>query len=443
MRPLRILLPLAYLPLFVGLPGFSFPLLHLLGVSVNRDSVNVSFSIAICMSGALAWFAFRTPRDISRYLWFSIAWLGLSLASGLAASYSTANILFYVQTLIPIFAMPFGFRLIRGPADIDRFTASSGAVGAIFVVILVVTFLMNYGIVQLLTDRIAVMKDVAYAIPQFKSYYPNTVLATFSFALSRYLFAKNTGRVTTLCLVLHGAFIPLCWSRAGLLGFGACMFIQLSIAWLRSGVLSKQRAIVFIALFSIAIPVAIAKLGSTLSSRDDVHAVDNYSDQKRLDLFLEGLDRIASNPLFGDRFIPELEKQVMGESVEIKRLFGAHNQFIDLALRGGVVYLVFFVFFLVSILRRCRRLMSRRLAIVDDRFFVVGAGAFSFLLATALGANFQLYFIQLQTATPFFMVLGIVIKADRLAMQAARIDHQTSQVRMARYTLRQNPGVAA
>ncbi|QDV75186.1 O-antigen ligase family protein [Botrimarina mediterranea] len=415
-----LLLPLAYLPLFVGLPTLSVPILSLLQIPMSRDSLNLSFSLAISAAGFYFWFSGWSGKSICRHINFCLLWLTASLTAGIYIEPSKENLLYYVQTLLPIFAMAYGWRLIRTRDDIPRFIRIASATTSFFIIALTISTVHNYGLVRLTFDRISVMKEIAYAIPQFKSYYPMTVLATFSFALSHYLFSRDGSNYAKLWLAAHALFLPLCWSRAGMLGFALCGAIQLLYAATCDRGRGMQRAVVALVVFAVVLPVAVLKMGSTFGARTDVHSVDNKSDRKRLELFIEGCERIAARPMFGDMFIPSWEERAGGEEVDVKRLFGAHNQYVDLGLRGGVVYLVAVCMLFWKAICQCRRLTSRRARALSHNYMVVGVGSMSFLIAALIGSHFQLYFIQLQTAVPIYLVVGITHRCYALATAELR-----------------------
>lgn len=413
-RPLALLAPLAFLPLFVGLPSMSVPFVHLLGMPTVRDGLNVSASIVICLIGVWLWAHGRIERRLSNHISLCVGWLTLSVSVGLFFEPGVANVLFWAQTLLPIFAVGFGSTLVRRRSDLLPLIDTASGATAFAVVALVVLSVANFGVVRLTTDRISVMKEIAFAIPQFKSYYPMTVLATFSLALARYLFS-NGGRSVTLLLVGHALFLPLCWSRAGMLGFVLCAAIQLGYALVLGSATSKRRAVTVTLLFALVLPLAVSKLGSTFAARTDVHDVDNRSDRKRVELFIEGCGRIAASPLLGDMFIPTWEERAGGEDIAVKRLFGAHNQYVDWGLRGGLPYLALAVLFSWGAVRRASRLASAAGRRLGQEYAVVGVGGVSFLLAALAGSNAQLYYIQMQTAVPIYLVLGLVYRTHQLA----------------------------
>lgn len=438
-RPALVALPLVFLPLFVGLPNLSVPIVHLLGVSTSRDALNLSCSVVICLFGAWLWTFVGYGATLNRHVTLCFGWLTVSVVVGMFFEPAIANVLFYVQTILPLFAIGYGALLVRRSEDIPRLISVASAATAFAVVMLTVLAIFNFGIARLTLDRISVMKEIAYAIPQFKSYYPMTVLATFSFALSRYLFSTRGGRNATLLLAAHALFLPLCWSRAGMLGFALCAAIQLGYAMLVGAAFSKQRAVTVSLLFLLVVPLAASKLGSTFGARTDVHDLDNRSDRKRLELFLEGCDRIVASPLLGDMFIPTWEERAGGEEIGVKRLFGAHNQFVDWGLRGGLPYLIIAVSFTLVGIARCRTLASPEMRRLRSDYAVVGVGGAAFLISVLVGSNFQLYYIQLQTATPIYAILGVVYRTYDLA--SAEATARRRQRRIASPSATPHPGL--
>jgi hypothetical protein len=84
-------------------------------------------------------------------------------------------------------------------------------------------------------------------------------------------------------------------------------------------------------------------------------------------------------------------------------------------LRGGFVYLAVFGVFYLGTLRRCRLLSRDALRDINPQYQAFSCGAFSYLCAVAMASNFQLYFVQLQTAVPVFVVIGSTLRAYDLA----------------------------
>lgn len=411
-----MLLPLAVLPLFICLPNGEIPILHLFGYSIQRDSVNLCLNVVHCVFGFVLFFCKPLDRQLAYFMFFSFVWLFASLLSGLYVEYDPTNMAFFIQTVLPIFAIPYGYYLIQRENDLEKVIRLSTRATAFFLVTLTLVIMWRYGPISLITDRMRVMQDVELAIPQFKSYYPVAVQFTFSLALAQYLFGTSANSRSVFVLLLaHGLFIPLCWSRAGLLGIAFSAAIQFMIAAKLRRSTYYQRAAAIMAAFGLVLPLLFSHMGSTVSSRTEVAEIGNDSDHRRLEVFIEGTQRVCERPLFGDMFIPCWDERVGGEDVDVKRLFGAHNQYVDFALRGGFIYLGVILIMLYLTYSKARFLTRQNGVAQKPEYLVIGAAACSYIVATLVSSNFQLYLIQLQTAAPFYVMMGITFRVWRLA----------------------------
>jgi O-antigen ligase len=417
MSPALLILPLVILPLFVCLPNGELPILHLFGYYINRDSISLNLNVIHCVYGVVLLCSHRLDRRLAYFLVFSVAWLGASLVCGLTYEFSLTNVAFYVQTVLPMFAIPYGYYLIRKERDVERVIHFASATMAIFLCFLTVVVMLRFGATSLLFERLRVMAELEYALPQFKSYFPIAVQFTFSLALAEYLFGNPAGsRVAFLILSAHALIVPFCWSRAGLLGIVFCGLVQFVLTVMIGKSAYIRRALGLAVAGALMLPVLFAQMGTTVSSRTDVADLNNDSDIRRLELVIEGAQRIYERPLFGDMFVPSWDERVGGEDIDVKRLFGAHNQYIDMGLRGGILYLIVLGALVYSTLVKARKLTRFTMSNVPRSYLVLGAASCSYVLATLVSSNFQLYLIQLQTAVPFYLMIGVTFRTWRLAM---------------------------
>lgn len=417
MRLIHLTIPLALIPLFVCLPSMSFPLMYFLGFSIVRDSINLCGSVLLCVIGIYAYFFIPIDRKLLRYIHRLLLWITLSLIAGLYVSPTSSNFLFYIQTILPLFALLYGYAVMRTQQEIPQIIRVAITSTNVVVVALYVIILGKYGLRMFIGDRMQAMYELAYGIPQFKSYYPICIQFTFSLALAQYLFGRRLSHTTTLIsLAIHASFVIFCWSRAGMLGFALTTIVQFCFALMIGSRFSRERTALVFVLLLVVVTGLSEKLGTTIAFRESVHDRNNASDEKRLNLFWEGLNRCVERPLFGDSFIPAWDEREGGLVEGQERLFGSHNQYIDLSLRGGVVYLILFLSLMwkgirngIDLMRVCRHPES-------EPYLVLGVAGSSFLTAVAIESNFQLYFIQLLTAVPCMMLIGMLFRARRLAI---------------------------
>jgi O-antigen ligase len=178
----------------------------------------------------------------------------------------------------------------------------------------------------------------------------------------------------------------------------------------------------------VSLGAVMVNLGVAVASRHEVHEAGNESDGLRMNLFLEGLQRCAERPLFGDQFIPAWDRREGALVDDVDRLFGSHNQYVDLALRGGFIYLFLFVGLLYKATCCGIRLTKMRRQQGAEHYVVLGVAGTSFLVSIAIESNFQLYFIQLLTAVPCMLLIGMLFQANRL------IEKENNSIRPAHWS---------
>lgn len=125
-----------------------------------------------------------------------------------------------------------------------------------------------------------------------------------------------------------------------------------------------------------------AILGGVIGERTETGSTFDASESVRAGLAEQALARIGERPFFGDAFVPFSKILAGGEQAEFARPFPAHNQYLDIALRGGVLAAVVMVMLLVMFARRSWRLARRS---PDPNVAAFHAGLLGIIAAAAAG----------------------------------------------------------
>jgi O-antigen ligase len=122
-----------------------------------------------------------------------------------------------------------------------------------------------------------------------------------------------------------------------------------------------------------------------------------------VDIFRNGFERLVHSPIFGDSFRP-LDLGPDGGELSNMILFRAHNQYLDIALRGGVPAALLAVTLLIAFSVRAWRIARQS----SDRD-VAGyhAALLGITAAICLGNFAHLFMVQPWTGGLFFALLGI------------------------------------
>ena len=344
-------LALLAIPVFIGATDRTVSLLHFIGREFDEDGFAVNINIIVPLFGvAVLLFVERLPRLLVGYVSFIVVWLALSLIAGLLAEPAMYNVVFYFQTILPFFAIFAGFALVPNSRELDSVCKILSISMAVFIGFLWFVVLSEFNLGTLLHDRNTVMQYIAAGVPQFRNYFPASTLIVFNIALAKYIFDDSKNQeVHALALLALFLFFPLCWSRTALLGFSLSLLIQICLALRYGKARAWNKSLVFSIAAAFVLPLVLAKFGSTVSSRVEFTA---DSDMRRLELFREGLQQSFHYPIFGDKFVPTWEVLAGGQEVLIKRLFPAHNQYIDFLLRAGYPFLLAFAALMIDVFGR-------------------------------------------------------------------------------------------
>jgi len=295
-----------------------------------------------------------------------------------------------------------------------------------------------------LNQKKAMLYNISHGFPQLLNSFPFTLVVTFNLALGSYLFGKaKSNKSVYAAICIHLLYFPLCWSRSAFLGLAMSLVIQFTFAAVRGFRENRSKMATIACTICILAPLTEFTIGTTLGQRLRENQKDSMitsASEKRPKLAKEGMGRAMSNPLFGEHFTPSYERPVfqqvrppvalsqsakaaqskaIKEKVKVKRLFSSHNQYVDLLLRGGIPFCLMVVVFFTRSLWSSYRLSRHPAGEGQPLHAVIAIAAFSCIPVVAVCCNFQLYLIHILTASPLFLLMGLMYKSETLAAESS------------------------
>lgn len=355
----------------------------------------------------------RVPTEFAYALGFVLV-ATLAGLVGLIRGGDHFVVIYLIQTVLPLSAFVLGIFSRRDPRAIARGIMLGGILNAVLAVYFA-------GGVRPGGDTV---ERVASYIPQFRNLLPPTIMAALLFAIA---FRRHERRLAIATIAFCSLFLPLLWSRSALVvliaGGLVLLVAEMRVSPGRMGSSAAARASRNTGLLIIAIgtigSVVDLTLGGVLGDRGEA-GLFGGGDETRLNVAAEAVGRIIRSPLFGDSFLPVGNVRAGGQNAAVEILFPSHNQYLDYAIRGGVLLSALFLLLLVGSIRRSYK-MSLSVGIVG----AYGRAALGTLAGVALGAAFQLYFVHGITASILWFLVGY---SCRLSLDHNRVHH----VRIAR-----------
>lgn len=395
-----ILLGVAILPLFFDPSRRSLTLLQARTVGDVDDAANGALHVGVVVVVSL--FAVQLLRHaglpqklFGKGLFLILgAWLTGALVVGtLAGSAGVLGGLFYAQTLLPILA----WYAVASCGSFDPARVSDVVLGATLVTLL---FVLGVAFTSGgLSGGYEVVDALVSVIPQYRSYYsliPAVGLAYGVVSLDR-------RPVLSLCVVAAVLLsLPLMWSRAGLLMVVVAGLVAFVAKQGRPGVVAARLMLAVVLVAGTGGLMLRIMLGGVLAARAGAGSTVEASGDSRLRLAHMALGRIWDNPIFGDAFTPYSNRLAGGTVVDLERLFPAHNQYLDLALRAGVPAMLLCTAVLVAFARR-----SFRIARGEDDSAPFHAALLGVIVAVMLGNLTHLWLVQTWSGVLFFALLGV------------------------------------
>ena len=318
----------------------------------------------------------------------------ISIAVGVLIGRSSLAVAFYLQTMIPLTAFYLGAN-----ANISIKRLAGVVVGAIVASTVIV--LASVALAGTVDPRDLVGLVIG-GIPQYRNFYPAVLVVGIALAFNfRYL----RPRAYTCALVVFALALPFVWSRSGM----AMVVIALTVSiylYLRRPPFSRRpsRALIVVSAGVVASAVVAMLLNfSVIASRIDNSGVvaGGPGDQRRLSLAETAISYIIDSPITGRAFLPEAE--LIRDPDDVVSTFKAHNQYLDFALKGGILAAALFIALLFSGLRVGATAWRTGPSLEARR---LGAAMMSIVAAVSFGAMFHLLFVQPYTASLLFFLLG-------------------------------------
>jgi O-antigen ligase len=312
--------------------------------------------------------------------------VGTALGGGLNA------VVFYIQTVTPLLAW---YAVTTRQVSL-RMVCRVVIVTALGSLLLVHATVIYHSGTNLLENR-SVERVLTAGIPQYRNYFPFVMVCGLAFAVACFRAHRRTSIALITATVLA---LPLLWSRTGL----AMLFLAAVVAFF-----AQPRRVSLplrLALGAIGGLAGLALLSPLVShgmigERGEDSA--KLSAENRVDIFRNGFDRLIRNPIFGDSFRP-LDLGPDGGELSSMILFRAHNQYLDIALRGGVPAALLAITLLILFSVRAWRIAR----LSSDREVAGYHAALLGIMAAIFLGNFaHLFMVQPWTGGLFFALLGI------------------------------------
>ena len=359
----------------------------------------------------------ETLPDIS--VMFIIIFMTISIIAGYIADPARVNAGFYIQTLAPLAMYFVGAHLIRGNELLPRIPLQIIIINTV-TILLMMTFLYREGL--LFGPASTGSYNLSLVFPQSRDLYPPIYfLSIFCIIYVLFWDCRSYGRLV-FCVVataIHVLFIHYMWARAAILGAAFALIAILYFEWRHAQQITvRTEAIrklgqIYLVMAGIGFASMVLMTGGILAERFQ-HSEDlQDSDLTRLELAVGAVQRLLKQPLVGHMFIPDTDVLVGGVQVDVLRLFPSHNQYLDYALRGGVQSGLLLIALVVWGIREGLRPYPARSPPenIDALRRYLGA----FMIMIAVGAFFQLYFVQNLAASIVWYCLGILARLSATA----------------------------
>lgn len=362
------------------------------GLTIHIAAFTVPI-MAILVVGRYAVIGRRLPsRPGQSYVFAMIVLLTVSLLVGQLAGSGSLSIAFYLQTVVPLVAFLVGAHCGIVPHVAVRILLTTVAISVVGLLIIGFT---NSGVSRVV--------QLAVIVPQVRNYFPLVIVIAAIFAVA---YLDVYPKLSLASLAVFAAFLPLLWSRTALgMAAIALPLTAIGVATAPHTLNMKRFRAILVAGAIVAVAVAVLYVtqSGVVGERDVLRAQATTSSPGREDFAREALGFIMANPATGRMFIPEWDSKYYGREVDVPRLFGAHNQYLDYALRGGVLTVVMFVALLGTVGLRSWRTRNTSIAAIAR-----WSTALAVIVAvTAMGNFFQVYYVQTYTGSLLYFLLGV------------------------------------
>lgn len=254
-------------------------------------------------------------------------------------------------------------------------------------------------------------RDISVRFPQYQTYYPILLALGVSALWGRF----NSIVVRVLFSLSVLAILPTIWSRSGVIALSVAVVVG-GIGWwvvANRGLASPIRSTVIGPLRLAAVAGIVAAIGFAALQGEVGERLQDRSERGqalfssgRGELVAGAVWRIANSPVWGDAGQPAFDRADFGGTSGLGwRLYPAHNQLLDIGLRGGVPAMALAVVAIGSLSAWAIASLRRRRS--ADWTVVVAA------LAVAVSSSLtDLPFSQAITASPIWFLIGLLHGQD-------------------------------
>jgi len=381
------------LPLFVDASTGQPTLVRLLDGQVHQTVTGIHVAtavVAVIAAVAMMQHLGRREKRVGGALVGALMVLyTASIVVGTLSGAGSLGVLYYAQTMAPLLAW-----VALARTGVEPTAVSRGVVLAVTATLLAI--LGTVGLGGGYQSPLAAVDVLASAIPQYRNYFPFVVMCAIAFAIAGWASHRKT---SVWLLASTVAALPLMWSRTGLLMIAVAAALTY---FRRPGKATATTRLMLGVLLTAGAGYYLTTrvLQGVLGART-TQALE-ASDQTRLRVAQEAIDRIAASPLLGDMFVPSTRYTAGGQSAAQPLLFPAHNQYLDIALRGGIAAAIVTVILLMLFFWRAWRLSAGSGPVASYHAALCGI-----IAAAAVGCTTQLYIVQPWTGSLLFALLAI------------------------------------
>jgi O-antigen ligase len=381
-------------PVFVDIEDGSIRALSLFSPPASDEGLTLHIAVAVVPVFLVMAVITRSSRKLipstreGGMVSVLIVWLTVSALVGQVTHANTLGLAYYAQTVVPMLAFYLGSLRVVPVPTVMRTIATTVFITACVIVLSVVAVENHGDFFRETTNRLA------WAIPQYRSYFPGVVAIAVCFAVARF---RASWRASLAMLVAGATLMPLMWSRAGVLVILSAGLISAAL----SSRGKRQAALVVAVGIVVCIGIlAVVTERGVIGHRLDVSTYQG--DLRRAELAGQGFGYVLDNPILGRTFKPEWDVLSGGQDAGTTRLFGSHNQVLEYGLRGGLPALVLSVLILArAALGACR---ASRDGTEASAFHAAVAAT---VIAMTIGSMFQLYFTQPYTGSLVWFLIGM------------------------------------
>lgn len=407
----------------IGVPLFIYPTHHITNLNLIWDPSNparadlqpLRVHWAVGMAGLFVLYLIlrliRLERPAvpprSSLIAALLACFAIALLSGFSSNPSPLNLVYFVQTVVPIVGF-FAAAAFVGSIRRARTLCFLLLGATVFSVAGIMLLALHYDV---FSGDLAAANRLARAIPQVRDYYPFVVAVALALALA---LVRSETRVAVRLSIWCGILILLSfyavnWSRMGMVMLAIVVIPPFFSRFRNSSKMARYRWSL-VAIILLATVLAATQFG--IMRERFTHSL-SASDNRRVQYAVDAMKIIASHPLIGRGFFPEWDHDPFpNRDLRIRRIFRAHNQYLDYGVRAGLPPLLVLVVIIFAVGRDVRKSLKGAAPDSFRRHLLLGLA--SALVAAAVGNLTQLLLTQAQTGSLAWLLVGITVNVTRL-----------------------------